>query len=394
MPKLRNKLPSYCRHKASGQAVVTLNGRDNYLGEYGTPESRERYEQLIAEWVAAKRPSVTPAKQEIPQQSDLRICELVTAYLEFAKTYYVKNGRRTGEYTNMKHAVAPLGRLYSRTRITDFRPSGLKAVRQAMIDAKLSRRVINSRINRIRRVFKWGVENEFAPPEILHALQAVAPLKAGRTEARERGPVRPVPRDDVDAVLKRVARPVAGMIRVQEATGMRPGEVVLMRGCDIDMSGRVWLYRPPSHKTEHHGIERTVYLGPRAQAELRPFLKPNPRAYLFSPKEGRIDLQTRALRAAGHTRTKVKLPRKGSLKTPGDHYTAASYCYAINKACKKAKIPVWGPNRLRHNAATFLRKEFGIEAARVILGHRSATVTEVYAELDRAKAADIMSRVG
>ena len=55
MPKLRNKLPSYCRHKASGQAVVTLNGRDHYLGEYGTPESRARYEQLIAEWVASKR---------------------------------------------------------------------------------------------------------------------------------------------------------------------------------------------------------------------------------------------------------------------------------------------------------------------------------------------------
>jgi integrase len=49
---------------------------------------------------------------------------------------------------------------------------------------------------------------------------------------------------------------------------------------------------------------------------------------------------------------------------------------------------------LRHTAATKLRKQFGIEAARVVLGHRSASVTEVYAELDQMKAAEVMGRVG
>ena len=54
----------------------------------------------------------------------------------------------------------------------------------------------------------------------------------------------------------------------------------------------------------------------------------------------------------------------------------------------------WSPNQLRHNAATRLRKEFGIEAARVILGHSSGNTTEIYAELDNKKAADIMSKIG
>jgi integrase len=54
----------------------------------------------------------------------------------------------------------------------------------------------------------------------------------------------------------------------------------------------------------------------------------------------------------------------------------------------------WHPHQLRHNAATRLRKEFGIEAARVVLGHRSASATEVYAEVDQMRAADVMSRVG
>jgi len=54
----------------------------------------------------------------------------------------------------------------------------------------------------------------------------------------------------------------------------------------------------------------------------------------------------------------------------------------------------WHPHQLRHNAATYLRKQFGLEAARVVLGHRSAAVTEIYAEMDKMKAAEIMEKAG
>ena len=59
---------------------------------------------------------------------------------------------------------------------------------------------------------------------------------------------------------------------------------------------------------------------------------------------------------------------------------------AIARACKRAGVPRWHPHQLRHNAATWLRKEFGLDVARVILGHSSPVVTEVYAEMDREKA--------
>jgi integrase len=54
----------------------------------------------------------------------------------------------------------------------------------------------------------------------------------------------------------------------------------------------------------------------------------------------------------------------------------------------------WHPHQLRHNAATFPRKEFGLETARIILGHRSAALTEVYAELDQQKAMEAIVKVG
>jgi integrase len=54
----------------------------------------------------------------------------------------------------------------------------------------------------------------------------------------------------------------------------------------------------------------------------------------------------------------------------------------------------WHPHQLRHNAATKLRREYGLDAARAVLGHRSPAVTEVYAEVDAAKAVEAMERIG
>ena len=58
MPRLIHKYPRYRHHKASGQAVVTLNGKDHYLGPHGTKASKAEYDRLIACWLANGRDSV------------------------------------------------------------------------------------------------------------------------------------------------------------------------------------------------------------------------------------------------------------------------------------------------------------------------------------------------
>ena len=87
-------------------------------------------------------------------------------------------------------------------------------------------------------------------------------------------------------------------------------------------------------------------------------------------------------------------PKARPKRKPREYYDCGTYGRAIKRACEKAAVPCWHPHQLRHNAATHLRKEYGIEAARVVLGHRSALVTEIYAEIDRTKAAEVMERVG
>ena len=135
----------------------------------------------------------------------------------------------------IRAALRPLRQLYGSTWAGDFGPKKLKAVRQHLVDIGLSRGVINTRVGRIKRLFKWAVAEELAPPSVYHGLQAVAGPTFGRCSARETEPVRPVPDLYVAVVLPFVTPVVAAMIRLQRLTGMRSGEVVIMRPCDIQV---------------------------------------------------------------------------------------------------------------------------------------------------------------
>jgi integrase len=371
-----------------------LNGRDFYLGRYGSPESRAEYDRLIAEWLSNGRTLPVAAAGA---GSDLTINELLLAYLKFAETYYVKNGKPTKEPVNIGLALRPLRKLYGHTLARDFGPLKLKTVRQAMIDAGNCRNEVNKRTRTTVRVFKWAVENEMIPPSIHHGLKAVSGLRQGQANVRESKPVKPVPEAFVDAIRPHVSRQVWAMIQLQLLTGMRPGEVCIMRTCDLDASGRVWIYTPGTHKTEHHGRERKIYIGPNAQAILRPWLRTDLSGYLFSPREAMEEYRTELRRnrktpmtPSQGARTRKRKPRK----EPGERYDSDSYGRAIKYGCKRAGVPKWHPHQLRHNAATRLRKEFGLDVARVILGHTSPAVTEVYAEVDREKAMVVMEQVG
>src|SRR5437763_16476221 len=97
MPRLTKRVPSYRHHVGTGQAVVTLNGKDIYPGKYGTPQSREQYDRLMAEWLTANRTSPTSPASHAGGPSDLTVCESLLQFSRHAETYHVKNGRPTGE---------------------------------------------------------------------------------------------------------------------------------------------------------------------------------------------------------------------------------------------------------------------------------------------------------
>ena len=418
------RLPSYRCHKSTGQAVVTINGRDIYLGKWNSAASKSEYDRLIAEFLANGR--------QLRSESDPAVVEILNAYRKFAEQYYRKNGEVTREYGCIKEALKIVRELYGRKLANDFGPLALKAVRPRMVDNGWSRGYINKSIGRIRRCFKWAVENELVRRDMYHGLMAVSGLRKGRSEAREPDPVMPVDDVIVQATLPHLTCVVADMVRFQRITGCRPQDVCNLRPCDVDISGEVWLYRPATHKTEHHGRERVIPIGPKGQDILRPYLLREKETHCFNPmdseKKRREELHaSRSTPPSYGNRPGTNCKRKPK-RSAGEQYTADSYRRAIHRACdfafpapeplcrrddeslgqwldrltvkQKADLEKWqsehrwSPNRLRHSAGTEIRKRFGLEGAQVVLGHASANVTQVYAERDLQKAVEIMREVG
>ncbi len=282
-----------------------------------------------------------------------------------------------------------------------------------MIAKGWSRSYINAQAQRVKSVFRWAVEQELLPGHVYHSLTAVKGLAKGRTEARESEPVKPVPVEYVDAVLPYLSRQVGAMVGLQLLTGMRPGEVCAMRTCDIDTTGELWVYRPLKHKTQNAGHTREVYLGPKAKDLLAPFLKLDTTAHVFDPRDAERERRERL-----HASRKTPLScgnrpgtnrRRKPKRFPSGRYSVGAYYVAIRRGCDKADawakggmvihneervIPRWHPPQLRHTAATELRKTHGVEAAQVILGHQTLSVTQLYAEKNVAAAKKIMGEVG
>jgi integrase len=389
----RRRIPSYRRYKPKNLGLVVLDGKYHYLGKYGTPESLAEYHRLLQEWLAGAQ---APPRQAA--EPPLMVGGLILAFWRHAEQHYpLPDGNSSRELDNLRHALRPLRRLYGHTPAHDFGPLALRAVRDAMIQEGLCRTTVNARVNRIRRVFKWAVGVELLPPAVYQALQAVPGLQRGRSPAPEAAGVEPVAVGHVEATVPFLPTPVAALARLQLLTACRAGEAAVMRGADLDRSGPVWLYRPRRHKNRYRGLDRVIYLGPKAQEVVRPFLKADLQAFLFSPKDYVESLH--ALRAARRrtkrTPSELRRTRKARPQVqPAERYDRRSYRQAVVRACRKAGVPPWTPLQLRHTAATLIRAKYGVEAAKVILGHTRVETSQLYAERDLARAAQIMAEVG
>lgn len=401
----RPRTPKYRHFKPRDLGVVRLDGKDVYLGPYDSPESWQQYHQLIAKWHANGCCSL-PAPSPDQATGYIGINSVVEAYLRFAEEYYSKNDPEGREFQCIIYALKPLCELYGLTDATQFGPKALKSVREQMIQNKWSRKLINNRINLIKRCFKWAVAEELVKPHVLYGLQSVPGLKFGRTEAKETEPVKPVADEHVNATLPFLTPHVATMVRLQRLTGMRPCEVVMMRPCDIDRSGKTWVYEPFHHKNLWRGHQRLIPLGPKAQKLLKPFLKRASDAFLFSPAESEElrNAKRREGRKTPMTPSQAKRERIAKPKRPKrDRYDTASYRRAIDYAVRAAnrkrrededKIPAWYPLQLRHTRATEVRRKYGLDGAQSALGHKNADVTQVYAERNLELAVRIAKETG
>ena len=186
------RLPSYRKHvskSADGtvtvRARVTLSGKDFLLGEYGSKQSRQKYNRLLAEWLVSNQSTTfgVPAK-------DLLMVELLTAYLKSMKKYYGDGPE--SEFRRIKPAVSAMRSLYGSEPAHAFGPMQFKAVREHIaLTGDRSRQYVNKLCDKIKRMFRWAASESLVPSSIAESLSMVDSLKEGRTDLREAEEIEP-----------------------------------------------------------------------------------------------------------------------------------------------------------------------------------------------------------
>lgn len=379
MPRAKSAQPAYQFH-FSGQARVTLDGKDFYLGKHSSPESYAKYYALLAEYNANGRKAPQPPASDPEKADEKPKCFLdaksdaehlgddptcirgVTA--DFRNRVLVKYDQSKGHYYAFLRVIELLEKRHGDESPDTFGPRKLEAMRDTFVARNLSRTYVNELVTKVIRIFRHGVSRELVLPERIVALESLPALKRG--ECRE-GKKRPkVKLETVKLTLPLLSKVVQDMVKLQLATAMRPSEMFRMTLAQIDRSGETWFYRPDSHKTEHHEKQKAIALSSQAVEILQPYLSRGKKELLFRTRHG-------------------------------NPWNKDAYCRAVVRACEKGMIERWTPYALRHAAAQYVRDALGAEAAQAILGHSRLSTTEIYAQASEAlaaKAAEAIPAVG
>ncbi len=366
MPRPKSAVPPYRHHKSTGRAVVYVDRKSVFLGKYDTPESRQRYAEIVSK-IASGEP--VPMSSKVTTREPVRrsIAALCLRFVAEKLPNYAH-----AEQACFRGAMRILVELFGETPADDFGPIRLRTVRAAMVagdpqaiskDGKTkprrpwSRSFVNKQIKRLKHLFRWGVSWELVPVTVADALGTVESLAQGDTDAAESRPRQSVPPADIAAVRAVLTDRQRDIFDLLMLTGARPGEIIGLTTGQIDRTGEVWRVDLEKHKTRRHGKSRTLFFNTTAQAILIRHMKADPDARLFP-----------VLRSTFGT--------------------------AVKDACTKVGVPEFTPHWLRHTVATRLADELGTEAAQRLLGHTNAAMTEHYSRKAEKVAINAAKHIG
>ena len=391
------------RPHISGQAIVTIDGQDFYLGKFGSPEAHAKYALLIKRYQVngLKLPGGIDAELEtigsllaglpVPKvnlaSEPIIIAHLTATYRVYLEERYATVENKT-EHKRLKYLCDELDRNDGKTEVTDYGPRALAKQRQRWVDSGKSRMYCNRLTHSVVRMFKWGVAQELVEESTWTRLTSLESLRMGATTAHDNDPIGPVAIEVVRATAKELSPVLRAMIRIHIATGMRPSELCRMRPCEVDRSGEVWMYRPKKHKTANKRKHRAIPIVGDAREALTDFLNRDANSYCFSPIESMAWHQAikRSQRKSKVQPSQVDRSKNKPSKKPRDHFDAHSYRQSIQRAAKRAEVESWHPYQLRHLAATTIREALGIEGVKSLLGHSQIAMSEHYARITEGMA--------
>ena len=315
------------------------------------------------------------------EAAGVSVSELCAMWADHCREYYRgSDGRPTSMATNAILAVRLFRDLFGNAAVSELTHSDMLQLRDALVRSGVARTTVNRRLWCVKSMFEWALDEAIIPATVKAELTQVKGVKRGRTSAPERQPVRPVDDATVAATLEHMMPNTADMVRVHRYTGMRPCELCAMRWSYIDTTRTPWVYRVPPEANKNRwrgelGQPRVVCLGPKARAILEQHRDGD---VPFSP----VRAMAEYLQARHAARVTPAYGKRAGAHVPrvlGERWTTDSYTGTIASACRKAGIAPWGANRLRHTFGTEVRRSFGLDAAKAVLGHTDGgCVTDVY----------------
>lgn len=412
------KLPEVRLHKRSGNGRVFLNGREHWVGRYGSPEAKARYAELIAAYVTSGGTSIE-ATQAAPAPASRLTVDLTVGELAVRWLRDIEATRPDHKRSSLWHGAVAASRAirpFATLSVREFGSRALLDVQRHLIETPISprkkrgrpstdakpryrsRRYINDVIGRVRQLFHWGVLHELVPDDRVKALEVVPALTYGTSKAKESKPRKRVRPSVVKATLPYLTGEMADLIWFIRLTGCRPSEARRMKLCRIrDRNKPVWRYVPKRHKTAHKGKQRHIAIGPQAQAIILAHTAGrDPHDYVFTPQ--------RSVPARKPRNGVIPIePRRASPRA-GVKFTKDAILRAVRRAIEKANkaatakgdpaLPHWTPYQLRYTRLHEIRKQGGREAARAVAGHSHATMTDHYAPANWGRAAKAAKRSG
>lgn len=313
----------------------------------------------------------------------LTVEELCAAYCAWSPSYYKHaDGTPTSEVATIRISLREFRSMFGNAAVAELTHADMLVHRDALVRSGIARTTVNARVGVVKRMISWALEEALITPAIKVELTQVVNLKRGRSAARETAPVREVDDATIEKTVAAMMPNTADMVMVHRLTGMRPEEICALNWKCIDTSRTPWVYRPGTMDANKNGwrgeigMPRAVLIGPRARAILNRHRES--RSFPFSPQQATLEyLAVKAANAARHHTESRADPH--AVRKPGPRWHTNEYRRTIAAACARAGIPSWGPNRMRHTFATEVRRHFGLDACRAVLGHsRGASVTDRY----------------
>ena len=372
---MARRIPKLGRHKATGQGVARFDGRDIYFGKWpegsasAPREVRDAYERHLSEWLRDRQEAEAGTPTPRGLRNVISVAELWIRYHKHAQAYYrhQETGRETSEVSALVSAIGIVVRCRGETLVKAFTPQDLEACRAAMIKAGWTRTGINKQLERVRRMFRWGVSQGLVDEPVYRALTTLDPLRKGRTSAREGTPKTSVEWEVIAKLVAVLRGSLPDLVRVHWLLGCRAEEIVGMTPREVDRADpERWRFRPGHWKTAHLG-------GPQLTHEIGP--------------EAKAILERRITLARGDDAPVFPNGR-------GNPYDTHSYAVELKRAARAHQLERITPIQIRKSRLTAIRKAYGLEAAQAVPQHRHAKVTERYAERNQELARKVMDETG